>query len=176
MPVRLISRRIIMLETPAMKVFFHGQDLSRGSATAAVFLQHIPTANVTSESDRGRWTAEAHVLRAYYYSELLMWFGCSLPIIREPYTLDADFAKVERSSFHDVVEFVIEDCDAALACDDLPWRITTDSEAMRMTKAVAWAIKSRMTLFAASPLYNEGNNYWEEAYSVNKAGGTGSRE
>lgn len=135
----------------------------------AVFLQNIPTANVTLESDRARWTAEAHLLRAYYYSELLMWFGCSLPIIREPYTLDADFAKVERSSFHDVVEFIIEDCDAALACDELPWRITTDSEAMRMTKAVAWAIKSRMTLFAASPLYNDGNNYWEEAYSVNKA-------
>lgn len=98
-----------------------------------------------------------------------MWFGCSLPIIREPYTYDADFSKVERSSFHDVVEFIVEDCDAALACEELPWRITTDSEAMRMTKAVAWAIKSRMTLFAASPLYNDGNNYWEEAYSVNKA-------
>ncbi len=133
----------------------------------AVFLQNIP--NVNSESDRSRWTAEAHILRAYYYSELLMWFGCSLPIIREPYTYDADLSKVERSSFHDVVEFIVEDCDAALACEELPWRITTDSEAMRMTKAVAWAIKSRMTLFAASPLYNDGNNYWEEAYSVNKA-------
>lgn len=135
----------------------------------AVFLQNIPNAKVNSESDRSRWTAEAHILRAYYYSELLMWFGCSLPIIREPYTYDADFSKVERSSFHDVVEFIVEDCDAALACEELPWRITTDSEAMRMTKAVAWAIKSRMTLFAASPLYNDGNNYWEEAYSVNKA-------
>lgn len=135
----------------------------------AVFLQNIPNAKVNSESDRSRWTAEAHILRAYYYSELLMWFGCSLPIIREPYTYDADFSKVERSSFHDVVEFIVEDCDAALACEKLPWRITTDSEAMRMTKAVAWAIKSRMTLFAASPLYNDGNNYWEEAYSVNKA-------
>lgn len=135
----------------------------------AVFLQNIPNAKVNSESDRSRWTAEAHILRAYYYSELLMWFGCSLPIIREPYTYDADFSKVERSSFHDVVEFIAEDCDAALACEELPWRITTDSEAMRMTKAVAWAIKSRMTLFAASPLYNDGNNYWEEAYSVNKA-------
>lgn len=134
-----------------------------------VFLQNIPNAKVNSESDRSRWTAEAHILRAYYYSELLMWFGCSLPIIREPYTYDADFSKVERSSFHDVVEFIVEDCDAALACEELPWRITTDSEAMRMTKAVAWAIKSRMTLFAASPLYNDGNNYWEEAYSVNKA-------
>lgn len=135
----------------------------------AVFLQNIPNAKVNSESDRSRWTAEAHILRAYYYSELLMWFGCSLPIIREPYTYDADFSKVERSSFHDVVEFIVDDCDAALACEELPWRITTDSEAMRMTKAVAWAIKSRMTLFAASPLYNDGNNYWEEAYSVNKA-------
>ena len=135
----------------------------------AVFLQNIPNAKVNSESDRSRWTAEAHILRAYYYSELLMWFGCSLPIIREPYTYDADLSKVERSSFHDVVEFIVEDCDAALACEELPWRITTDSEAMRMTKAVAWAIKSRMTLFAASPLYNDGNNYWEEAYSVNKA-------
>ena len=135
----------------------------------AVFLQNIPNAKVNSESDRSRWTAEAHILRAYYYSELLMWFGCSLPIISEPYTYDADFSKVERSSFHDVVEFIVEDCDAALACEELPWRITTDSEAMRMTKAVAWAIKSRMTLFAASPLYNDGNNYWEEAYSVNKA-------
>lgn len=135
----------------------------------AVFLQNIPNAKVNSESDRSRWTAEAHILRAYYYSELLMWFGCSLPIIREPYTYDADFSKVERSSFHDVVEFIVEDCDAALACEELPWRITTDIEAMRMTKAVAWAIKSRMTLFAASPLYNDGNNYWEEAYSVNKA-------
>lgn len=135
----------------------------------AVFLQNIPNAKVNSKSDRSRWTAEAHILRAYYYSELLMWFGCSLPIIREPYTYDADLSKVERSSFHDVVEFIVEDCDAALACEELPWRITTDSEAMRMTKAVAWAIKSRMTLFAASPLYNDGNNYWEEAYSVNKA-------
>lgn len=135
----------------------------------AVFLQNIPNANVNSESDRARWTAEAHVLRAYYYSELLMWFGCGLPIIREPYTLDADFSTVQRGSFYDVVQFIIEDCDAAIACDDLPWRITTNSEAMRMTKAVAWAIKSRMSLFAASPLYNDGNNYWEEAYTVNKA-------
>ncbi len=135
----------------------------------SLFLQNIPTAKVNSESDRARWTAEAHLLRAYYYSELLMWFGCSLPIIREPFTLDADYSTVQRSSFYDVVQFIIEDCDAALACSELPWRITTDNEAMRMTKAVAWAIKSRMTVFAASPLYNDGNNYWNEAYTVNKA-------
>lgn len=40
---------------------------------------------------------------------------------------------------------------------------------MRTTKALAWAIKSRMSLVAASPLFNEGNDYWEEAYQINAA-------
>lgn len=39
---------------------------------------------------------------------------------------------------------------------------------MRATKALAWAIKSKMMLFAASPLFNEGEDHWEEAYQVNK--------
>src|SRR3546814_15226799 len=33
---------------------------------------------------------------------------------------------------------------------------------------MAEAIKSKMILFAASPLYNEGQDYWEEAYQINK--------
>ncbi len=39
------------------------------------FLQHIDAANVRSEAERNRWRAEAHVLRAYYLSEMLKWFG-----------------------------------------------------------------------------------------------------
>jgi hypothetical protein len=38
----------------------------------------------------------------------------------------------------------------------------------RFTKAVAEAIKSRMSLYAASPLYNDGQNHWEEAYQISK--------
>ncbi len=62
----------------------------------------------------------------------------------------------------------MEDCDVALATPEVPWRITVDAESGRFTKAMAAAIKSRMMLFAASPLYNNGQNYWEEAYNVNK--------
>ena len=134
-----------------------------------VFLKNIETAAVPSEAERSRWTAEAHLLRAYYYAELLRWFGTGIPIVREPYTLDADFSSVEKPSYYEVVKFIIEDCDAAIACDELPWRIESSSEEMRMTKALAWAIKSRMIVYAASPLYNEGENYWEEAYTINKA-------
>jgi hypothetical protein len=132
------------------------------------FLTHIDGATVTGEANRSRWKAEAHLLRAYYYSELLRWLGCSLPIERELYSLDYDFSTLKRSSYYEVVQFILEDCDAALSSPELPWRITTDAEGYRFTKAVAEAIKSRMSVYMASPLYNQGENYWEEAYQVNK--------
>ena len=134
----------------------------------AVFITRIDNATVTNEEDRQRWKAEAHVLRAFYYSELLRWFGTGLPIIREAYSLDEDFSVVKKPSYYEVVQFILEDCNAALATAELPWRITTSAEKARVTKAMAEAIKSRMILYAASPLYNGGNNYWEEAYQINK--------
>ena len=132
------------------------------------FLSYIDKAEVTSYINRSRWKAEAHLLRAYYYSELLRWYGCPLPIEREVFPLDFDYSTTKRESYYNVVKFIIEDCDAALLSPDLPWRITSSAEAFRLTKAVAEAIKSRMILYAASPLYNAGNNYWEEAYEINK--------
>lgn len=133
-----------------------------------IFLQNIEKANVKSEDDRSRWTAEAHLLRAYYYMELLQWFGCGLPIIEESLTYTSDFSQTKRSSYYEVVQFIVKECDVALSCDQLPWRITSGSEEMRVTKALAWAIKSRMTLFAASPLYAGNENHWEEAYQTSK--------
>ena len=132
----------------------------------AMFIKYADPAVVGSEYDR--WIAEARLLRAYYYTELLSWFGCALPIIDEPYTYTDDFSEVKRSSYYEVVQFIMSECDKAIGCSTLPWRITTSGEARRMCKALAWAIKSRMILFAASPLYNEGQNYWNEAYTVTK--------
>jgi hypothetical protein len=139
-----------------------------GIRKCTYFLTHLDDATVTSEANRSRWKAEAHLLRAFYYSELLRWVGCPLPIERETYGLSFDFSTVTRSSYYEVVQFILEDCNAALSSLELPWRITTDAEGHRFTKAVAEAIKSRMTVYMASPLYNQGQNYWEEAYQVNK--------
>lgn len=131
------------------------------------FLQNIDNATVNSETDRNIWRAEAHVMRAFFYSELVKWYG-RVPIERTPYGLTEDFSKVERSSVYDVVKFITEDCDAAINTPELPWRISSASESMRATKALAYAIKSRMWPYAASPLHNGGNNYWEEAYNQTK--------
>ncbi|GAA4316166.1 RagB/SusD family nutrient uptake outer membrane protein [Compostibacter hankyongensis] len=132
------------------------------------FLSRIDEATVNSESDRSRWKAEAHLLRAYYYSELLKWFGAVLPIEREPYNFTDDFSGEKKATYYEVVQFITEDCDSALASPDLPWRITVANEGGRVTKALAEAIKSKMILFAASPLNNAGKDLWEEAYQVNK--------
>jgi hypothetical protein len=135
----------------------------------ALFISKIDEATVNNPEDRKRWKAEAHLLRAFYYSELLKWYGTGLPIVRDPYDFSDDFGMVTKESYYSVVQFIIEDCNVALATEELPWRITTNGEAGRVNKALAEAIKSTMILFAASPLYNEGQNYWEEAYQINKS-------
>lgn len=132
-----------------------------------LFLENIDHAAVPSEADRDRWRAEARVLRAYFYSELVKWYG-QVPILKNSLDFDADFSGLRRASVYDVAKFIEEECDFAIYSENLPWRITSASEASRVTKAVAWTIKSKMMLFAASPLFNEGEDHWEEAYEMNQ--------
>ncbi len=127
------------------------------------FLDLIPTAAVRSEAERSRMTAEAHLLRAFFYSELIKWFG-KVPVITEVLPLDYDYSQLRRQPVYEVVQQICADCDAAIACDELPWRISDVSEAGRMNKALAYTLKGVMLMFAASPLFNEGQDYWEEAY------------
>lgn len=141
----------------------------QGIRNTSLFIKNIGTATVTNERDRARWKAEAHLLRAYYYHEMLKWFGPVLPIMREPFNFTDDFTTLEKASYYEVVKFIMEDCGIALSTEELPWRITTPGEAGRFNKSMAEAIRSKMILFAASPLNNGGQNLWEEAYQVNKA-------
>ncbi|WP_196939913.1 RagB/SusD family nutrient uptake outer membrane protein [Sphingobacterium pedocola] len=132
------------------------------------FIQRIDDAVVSNPADRQRWKAEAHLLRAYYYHELLKWYGAVLPIMREPYAFDGDFSLIEKATYKELVDFIVEDCDVALSTPELPWRITMAAEAHRITKAAGEAIKSKVILFAASPQNNDGQDLWTEAYEINK--------
>ena len=140
------------------------------------FLASIDKAKVNNEKDRNRWRAEAHVLRAWYYSELLKWYG-PVPIMKDILGPSDSYVNLRKASYYNVVKYIIDDCNAALASadDELPWFITSGApatvnmgESGRVTKAVAVAIKSQMILFAASPLntYNENGekeDHWQEA-------------
>ena len=131
------------------------------------FIENIDEAAVSSEANRARFKAEAHLLRAFFYMELVKWYG-KLPVIDKTIAFDADYSEMRRQPVYEVAQLIISDCDVAIGTTELPWRIAVSSDALRMNKALAHALKTKALLFAASPLHNEGDNYWEEAYQAGK--------
>lgn len=128
-------------------------------------IEVIDDAAVNTESDRGRFKAEAKVMRAFFYMELIKWFG-KLPVLDHTVPFDTDFSELTRQSVYDVAQLIISDCNDAINEPALPWRITTGANGGRATKALACALKSEAILFAASPLHNEGVNHWDEAFQI----------
>lgn len=98
------------------------------------------------------WRAEAHFLRAYFNFELLKRYG-PIPIIKSTLDINKDYSDTPRPTMKEVVEFIANDCDMASDSLELtPWRNMNDAFG-RATKGAALALKSRLLLYAASPLY-----------------------
>ncbi len=135
-----------------------------GIYDANVFLENIDGANVTTGNKKMRYKAEAQLLRAFYYLELVKKYG-PLPFVDKPFDNSFDYSQLTRPSFQEVTDKIVNDCDSAINNPALPMRITTDNERGRFTKAIAYAIKSEILLFNASPLWNPSNDAakWQAA-------------
>jgi starch-binding outer membrane protein, SusD/RagB family len=95
-----------------------------------------------------RLKGETRFLRAYYYQQLLRYFG-GVPIIDRPYELgEADYL-LERKSYDECVTFIVKDCDEAAKFLD-----GKSMAAGRASKAAALALKSRVLIYAASDLHD----------------------
>jgi hypothetical protein len=141
-----------------------------GIRDANVFLANVAKANIPNEKNRNRFKAEAQLLRAFYYLELVKQFG-AMPIIDKPFEPTSDYTSLTRPTFQATIDFIVKDCDQALAAADLPLRITDEGERGRFTKAVGHAIKSQALLYNASPLWNSTNDAskWQAAAAASKA-------
>ncbi|MFH5884487.1 RagB/SusD family nutrient uptake outer membrane protein [Halalkalibaculum sp. DA3122] len=134
---------------------FHWDDLYGNIRSINVFLENIGESPV-EQSLKDRLTGEVHFLRAYFYHNLVKLYG-GVPIIKESFNLDDDFL-VERDSFEDCINFIVEDLDAAASL--LPTVIEGDKA--HASKGAALALKSRILTYAASDLYAQnpsGNDY-----------------
>lgn len=140
-----------------------------GIRRSNVFLTNISDKVVTDSGHRGRLIAEAKVLRAHYYLDLLRAYG-PMPVIDKDITQESDFSQIKRNTFAECVAFIVQNCDQAIAEPNLPYRVTSEAERGRMTKAVAYAVKSQALLFNASPLWNPENNAskWQQAAAASK--------
>ncbi len=123
-----------------------GQMYNRVRA-ANLSLENLKMATFTDTALIKRLMGEAHFLRAYYYHQLVRYYG-AVPIITQTYGLDEDYT-VARNTFEECVNFIVSDCDSSIML--LSGR-TMDKG--RASAIAAMALKSRVLLYAASDLHD----------------------
>ena len=121
---------------------------------ANILLARIDQVNGLDPAYVSQVKGEAKFIRALNYFELLKRYG-GVPIVDKKFELTDDF-NVPRSTVKEVVDFIIKDCDDAIAL--LP-DVYPSNYRGRATKGAALMMKSRTLLYAASPLFNTATPY-----------------
>lgn len=116
----------------------------------------IPLSTAFNKERRDVWKGEAFFLRAFYHFMLMRVYG-PIVIARQSYTVETDFSALRRQTMDECVDFVVNQCDTALKF--LPANVPGDGDYGRATIAAALALKSRVLLYAASPLWNGNPDY-----------------
>ena len=126
-----------------------------------IFFNNMENVDKISEPERSYLIGEATFFRAYYYMELINNYG-GVPLITRLFELDDPEMMVTRDSYQTCADFVISEFQKA--ADLLPTKFTGENFG-RATKGAALAMKARMQLYAASPLWNTTNDRskWEAA-------------
>lgn len=149
-----------------------------GIRTASILIHNVHKCVEVSSSLRDRMEGEARFLRAYYYFTLMRQYG-PVPIVPDEgqdISLDYDALALPRASVDELVEFMCADLERAA-------RVLPSEQAAawigRATQGAALALRAKILLYAASPLFNgnqdmfnmkdtEGKNLIPQEYSVEK--------
>jgi len=124
----------------------------QGISQATVFMDNVHLCTEVTEDLRDRMRAEARFVRAYLYFTLLRKYG---PVFvwgdRAPDPL-LPAKDVDRHPLDVNLEFIYSEYDKAIAI--LPEVHDGETRKGRIGKGAAMAAKSRLTLYAARPLFN----------------------
>jgi hypothetical protein len=141
----------------------------RGIREVNLALENIVNTPITDER-RNLLIAELRFIRAYRYFDLLKGFGGVSLIGDRVTTLKDDFSDLyDRKSISETVDYINSELDAAITV--LPEAPNGDWERGRATSTAAMGLKSRLLLYAASPLYTGGSNdvaKWQQAADAAK--------
>jgi len=118
-----------------------------------------------------RWMrAEVHILRAYFYFELITRYG-GVPLVEQTLS-NSDNLNLSRTNYDDIVDFIVTEIDQNKDQLQDNWKTYDVNRDGRFDRGAALALKARVLLYAASPLHNENNDItkWvkaaEAAYDV----------
>ncbi|MGQ7871169.1 RagB/SusD family nutrient uptake outer membrane protein [Sunxiuqinia sp. sy24] len=129
-----------------------------------VFLENIPVENGgpkdLDEITRERWIAEVKALKAYFHFYLFQLYG-PIPIMDEvtPISDKGDKVNVYRAPVDEVVAYIVNTLDEAIPFLPTLFELDNATEYGRITKTIAWSIKAKTLVLAASPIFNNNNYY-----------------
>ncbi|UMB59204.1 RagB/SusD family nutrient uptake outer membrane protein [Lutibacter sp. A80] len=125
----------------------------KGIRTVNSFLENSDKISNASEEDVNGLIGQAYFLRAYFYHLITKRHG-GLVYLKENLSLNEPLER-ERETYASNLADMLEDLDLAISLLPIAW----ESENVgRPTRGAAMALKSRITLFAASPLVNTSND------------------
>lgn len=134
-----------------------GGSLYRAIRDCNVFLENVQDLSKIPDLGidlRTRWIGEAQFLKAYYHYLLLRQYG-PIVIVDKNLPIDAPIEqmRVKRMPVDSAVNYISALLDTAST--RLPPRIQNNATEMgRITKVIAAAVKAKVLVMAASPLYN----------------------
>lgn len=102
---------------------------------------------LSSQGLKDQLLGEAYFLRAYFYQQLVRYYG-AVALITKTYALTDNF-NVKRNTYEECINFIIKDCDEA---NRLLTGKTLDKG--RTSALAALALKSRVLIYAASDLHD----------------------
>ena len=124
-----------------------------------------------SESDKNKLLGQAFFFRAWCYYNLFKWYG-GVPIVTEVFNPTED-VHIERASSKVTYDFIMEDLKKAadmLRSETTSGGWKSNEDYGRVTTGTALALKGRLLLLWASPLFNRANDQsrWANAYAEMK--------
>ncbi|RYZ98062.1 MAG: RagB/SusD family nutrient uptake outer membrane protein, partial [Sphingobacteriaceae bacterium] len=125
-----------------------------------IFLKNIDktklTLGPTAPNSREQMKGEARFLRAWYYAMLLKHYG-GVPLVGDTtYSYDSQIP-YSRSTYDQCVKYILSELDAAGLILQSQGITQTGRQYGRASYGACLALKSRVLLYAASPLFNEGS-------------------
>jgi starch-binding outer membrane protein, SusD/RagB family len=127
----------------------------RGIRRTNIFLENVDNSvfiddvsNPARANDRTYGKGQAYYWRAFLQFQILKRYG-PFPIITQSQSLEDDIL-IPRNTLDECVAQIIEDCDNAIERLPLLW---ADNNWYRINRTGAQALKARVLLYYASPLY-----------------------
>ena len=141
-----------------------GYNIFRGIHECNIFIDNIDRVPDMRMEEKNKWKAEVMTLKAYYIYYLMLHYG-PIPLLKENISVEADLdmMQLERETINDIVTYTTDLLDEAMNIPSgLTFNVTSPrTELGRITLPIAKAIKAKLLILAASPLFN-GNTMYAE--------------